>query len=321
MSANKDISIGLAGARGYVGRELLVLLEKHPRFRVDHLGSRQLEGKSLSDLIEGGRADIRFEALRENDMKDRQADAWILALPNGLAAPWVDAINTHAADTVILDLSGDHRFDDNWHYGLPEIDSEAPEGDPKRISNPGCYATAMQLALYPMYGRIKGTPRCFGVSGYSGAGTTPSDKNDPAVLKDNILAYAPVNHLHEREVTRHMDQQVHFMPHVASFFRGLLMTVDMELAKPMTAAEVLTLFRQSYSFEPLVHVQPDTPDMRDVRDQHHAVLGGFAVNEAGDRLVAYAALDNLLKGAATQAVQNLNIAFDLDPMTGIPQNI
>ena len=319
MSQTKDISVGLAGARGYVGRELLALLEAHPRFRVDHLGSRQLEGQALSDLIDGGRDDIRFEALRENDIKDRPCDAWILALPNGLSAPWVAEIDTHAPNTVVLDLSGDNRFDDDWHYGLPEIDSEAPEGNSKRISNPGCYATAMQLAIWPMLTRIKGTPRCFGVSGYSGAGTNPSDKNDPAVLKDNFLPYAPIGHLHEREVSRHLDHHVHFMPHVAAYFRGILMTVDMELKAPMTAAEVLTFYRQSYSFEPLIHVQPDAPDMRDVREKHGAVLGGFAVDDKGERLVVYCALDNLLKGAATQAVQNLNIAFGLDAMTGIPQ--
>ena len=103
----------------------------------------------------------------------------MLALPNGKAAPFVAAVDAVAPRTAIVDLCADYRFDDDWHYGLPELSRAGYEGQ-RRISNPGCYATAMQLAIAPMRDALAAPAQCFGVSGYSGAGTTPSDSNDPA---------------------------------------------------------------------------------------------------------------------------------------------
>src|SRR5690606_2748637 len=102
--------------------------------------------------------------------------------------------------------------------------------------NPGCYATAMQLAISPLLDRLAGPPQCFGVSGYSGAGSTPSDKNDVDKLRDNLMPYALADHLHEREVSRHLGVPVEFMPHVAPHFRGITMTVNMHLREPLALA-------------------------------------------------------------------------------------
>ena len=132
------------------------------------------------------------------------------------------------SETVIVDLSADHRFDDAWYYGLPELTRHAIAAN-ARISNPGCYATAMQLAIAPLTDQLAGPPQCFGVSGYSGAGTTPSDKNNPDKLRDNLMPYALVDHVHEREVSRQLGMPVEFMPHVAPHFRGITMTVNLWL--------------------------------------------------------------------------------------------
>ena len=123
----------------------------------------------------------------------------ILALPDGAAAPFIEALEQKAPHRIVIDLSADHRFDDAWAYGLPEL-NRAKIVNAKRIANPGCYATAMQLALAPLVDQLGGVPALFGVSGYSGAGTTPSPKNDVARLKDNLMPYSLVGHKHEREV-------------------------------------------------------------------------------------------------------------------------
>ena len=124
-------------------------------------------------------------------------------MPNGKAAGYVEAIEAAQATTLLLDLSADYRFDETWYYGLPELTRGKWRGQ-TRISNPGCYATAMQLSIAPLKDLLAAPPVCFGVSGYSGAGTTPSDKNNPEKLRDNLMPYALTGHMHEKEASRHL---------------------------------------------------------------------------------------------------------------------
>jgi N-acetyl-gamma-glutamyl-phosphate reductase len=200
---------------------------------------------------------------------------------------------------------------------LPELTRDRYAGQ-RRISNPGCYATAMQLAVAPMRNRLAGPVQCFGVSGYSGAGTTPSDKNDPDKLRDNLMPYALTGHIHEREVTRHLGHAVEFMPHVAPHFRGLTITANLHLSTAMTREQVVSIYRDAYRDEPLVRVLDDAPWVSRIAGRHHVEIGGFALSDDGRRLVVVSTEDNLLKGAATQALQNLNLAFGLAETTGLP---
>ena len=177
MSA-QGITVGIVGARGYVGVELLRLLQAHPHFCIGFASSRELVGRPLSALAPSLGDALLFESLDADAVAARGAHVVVLALPNGKAAPYVAAIDANRSETVIVDLSADYRFDHDWHYGLPELQNGEGSPTAKRISNPGCYATAMQLAIAPMRGELVGPVQCFGVSGYSGAGTTPSDKND-----------------------------------------------------------------------------------------------------------------------------------------------
>ncbi|HEX7770628.1 MAG TPA: N-acetyl-gamma-glutamyl-phosphate reductase, partial [Dokdonella sp.] len=209
----------------------------------------------------------------------------------------------------------DHRFGD-WHYGLPELTRGRYAGQ-RRIANPGCYATAMQLAIAPLRDELAGPPACFGVSGHSGAGTTPSDRNDPDKLRDNVMPYALADHLHEREVTRQLGIPVEFMPHVAPHFRGITMTVNLWLRQPMAIAAVRERYHRCYDAEPLVRIVEDAPWVSRIAGRHHAEIGGFTLAPGGRRVVVVATLDNLLKGAATQAMQNLNLAFGFDECTSI----
>ncbi|HRN62084.1 MAG TPA: N-acetyl-gamma-glutamyl-phosphate reductase [Luteimonas sp.] len=315
MSASK--TVGIVGARGHTGAELIRLITAHPGLDLAFVSSRELDGQRVADHIEGFAGELRYENLAHAQVGGKGADAVVLALPNGKAAELVAAIDAQAPGTVVVDLSADHRFDDAWYYGLPELTRERYAGQ-VRISNPGCYATAMQLAIAPMLDRLDGTPQCFGVSGYSGAGTSPSDKNNVELLRDNLMPYALVDHLHEREVSRQLEVPVAFMPHVAPHFRGIAMTTSLPLRGPVTVEEVRARYRERYADEPLVEVLDEAPWVSRIAGRHGVEIGGFTVSPDGRRLVLVSTLDNLLKGAATQAMQNLNLAFGFEELAGIP---
>jgi N-acetyl-gamma-glutamyl-phosphate reductase len=313
----KRRSIGLVGARGYTGAELIRLVSAHPGLEFDFVSSRELEGQRVADHVEGYHGDLRYVLFDFDQVAARALDAVVLALPNDKAAPYVQALDAAGGETVIVDLSADYRFDERWHYGLPEL-TRARYAGQKRISNPGCYATAMQLAIAPLAEALAGPPQCFGVSGYSGAGTTPSDKNDVEKLRDNLMPYSLVGHVHEREVSRHLGMPVEFMPHVAPHFRGITMTINLWLQQPMKRDEIIDRYRTFYANEPLVHIVDEAPWVSRIAGKDHAEIGGFALAPGGKRVVVVATLDNLLKGAATQALQNLNIALGFDEPVGIP---
>ncbi len=312
------ISIVVIGARGYTGAELLPLLYRHPEFKVLAVGSGSAVGQPVSAHVSGMEgSELVFSDIRPGSLGNYGSDACVLALPNGKAAGFVNALDDRKPDTVVVDLSADHRFDPGWAYGQPERFGGEVIGA-TRIANPGCYATAAQLALAPLLDLLVGTPAAFGVSGYSGAGKTPSRKNEAEVLKDNLLPYSLVDHLHEREVSHHIGREIRLLPHVASFFRGISLTVAAEVRQVLTETELLTTFREFYSAFPLVEVRAAVPEVKQVRGSHRVVLGGFSVSEKNPGQISIVAvLDNLLKGAATQAVQNLNLAFGLDAMTGL----
>lgn len=315
--SEKRTTIGLVGARGHVGSELIRLVDAHPRFELAFVSSREREGRAVREHEPGFAGDLRYVAYGPEDAAGQGVDALVLALPNGKAAPFVGAVDAKADDTRVIDLSADHRFDGAWYYGLPELTRARYAGE-RRISNPGCYATAMQLAIAPMLDVLDGAVQCFGVSGYSGAGTTPSDRNDPAQLRDNLMPYALAGHVHEREVSRQLGHAVEFMPHVAPHFRGLTITANLHLARAFDRGEVENRYRARYAAEPLVRIVDEAPWVSRIAGRHHVEIGGFTLSDDGRRLVVVATEDNLLKGAATQAVQNLNLAFELPETMGIP---
>ena len=315
-------TVGIVGARGHTGAELIRLLAGHPGFELAAVSSRELDGQRVGEHVPEYVGDLCYRSLAHEELGSLGLDAWILALPNGKSEACIASLATAAgepadAGPVIVDLSADHRFDDAWYYGLPELTRDGHEGQ-RHIANPGCYASAMQLAIAPMLGLLDGPVQCFGVSGYSGAGTTPSDRNDVDKLRDNLMPYALAGHVHEREVTRHLGLAVEFMPHVAPHFRGITLTANMHLHDPVTAGAVEAAYRARYEGEPLVRVSTEAPWVSRIAGRHGVEIGGFTVSADGHRLVVVATLDNLLKGAATQALQNLNLAFGYPEAQGIP---
>ena len=167
---------------------------------------------------------------------------------------------------------------------------------------------------------LQGLPRAFGVSGWSGAGRTPSSRNDPDRLKDNLLPYRLACHGHETEISNQLGLPLRFMPHVAPFFRGLSCTVNFHLCKPYSTKALMLLYSHWYANDKLVSVSTEPPEIRDVAHRYGCKIGGFAVDARNpNNFTVVAVLDNLLKGAATQAVQNINLMLALGEYEGLEE--
>jgi N-acetyl-gamma-glutamyl-phosphate reductase common form len=299
--------VGLVGARGFVGQELLTLLARDPTCEVVVVVSKGAAGQTLAGhtLVDVAPADLAAFRL----------DGVVLGLSNGQSGPWVKEIGE---GVVVVDLSADWRFhcspaEGSWTYGLVEKNRAALQGT-TRIANPGCYSTAAQLALLPFHDVME-RAHVFGVSGYSGAGSTPSRKNDTALLHDNLMPYDLLGHTQEKEMRAHADVDVRFLPHVAPFFRGITCTIAIDLRAPLSQADALARLRSRYEQEPLVRVVDGEPLVKDAVGLHSVQIGGLKVE--GTRLVVVATIDNLLKGAATQALQNLHLGLGLPELSGI----
>ncbi len=318
LSSTKTDSLGVIGARGYVGRELIRLLDAHPVLETTIAVSRELAGQSVASEYGVASGALSFSSSYE-PQKDECPEVVVLGLPNGHAREVVREIEAAGASPrVIIDLSADFRFDDLWVYAIPELHTERLSGA-TRIANPGCYATAIQLALAPILDHLASTPHCFGVSGYTGAGTSPSDKNDAETLATGILPYTLAAHTHEREVTRHLARDIRFAPAVAGYPRGITLTALIDLEEPRTKVELEHIYASHYQDHPLIHIDTTAmPRVQSVVHTNSAHIGGITIDpEYPTRAAVVCVLDNLLKGAASQAIQNINLALDLPPLTGL----
>ena len=206
-----------------------------------------------------------------------EIDCWVMALPNGVCKPFVDAIEEGKGknNSVIVDLSADYRFDNSWTYGLPELVNRSNIAKATRISNPGCYATAAQLGIAPLVSFLSAAPTVFGVSGYSGAGTKPSPKNNVENLRDNLIPYSLTDHIHEREISSQLGAEVAFIPHVASWFQGISHTISIPLNQTMTSRDVRQLYQERYAGEKLVKITGEAPSVKDISGKHGVAIGGF----------------------------------------------
>jgi N-acetyl-gamma-glutamyl-phosphate reductase / acetylglutamate kinase len=337
-SSNPNPSrVALIGARGYTGKALIDLFNHHPNIDLRHVSSRELAGQKLQGYE---KREITYENLSPEDVRRMEGkgdiDCWVMALPNGVCKPFVDAIDSASGDSVIVDLSADYRFDPSWTYGLPELVDRSKIAKATRISNPGCYATAAQLGIAPIIPYLGGQPTVFGVSGYSGAGTKPSPKNNVENLTNNIIPYSMTNHIHEKEMSSQLDIDIAFIPHVAVWFQGITHTINLPLNQEMTSRDVRNIYQERYAGERLLKIIGDIPLVKSISGRHGVEIGGFAVHSSGKRVVIVATIDNLLKGAATQCLrkclaetmiytakanrilENMNLALGYSEYEGIP---
>ncbi|WWC64034.1 N-acetyl-gamma-glutamyl-phosphate reductase [Kwoniella dejecticola CBS 10117] len=335
--------VALIGARGYTGQNLISLIDNHPHLDLTHVSSRELAGLPLKEYK---KSDVSYSNLSVQDVgkmaENNEVDAWVMALPNGICKPFVDAIDAASqkgGKGVIVDLSADYRFEKDWTYGLPELYGREESKRSTRISNPGCYATNTQLLLAPLMQHLdpQAMPSVFGISGFSGAGTKSGEKDAegrpktvPKISAEDlglsVRPYTLTDHIHERESANHLstllpennDFKLAFVPNVAPWFSGIISVLTAPLNKTFRASEIFELYDEKYANERLITLGKTVPDVRDAEGKHGWRMGGVQVHSSGKRVVVVGALDNLLKGAATQCLQNLNNALGYDELAGIP---
>ncbi len=341
----KKIKIGIIGGTGYTGVELLRILVGHPNAELCFITSRSENGKAVSELFPNlrGFTDLSFSV---PDVKDYQdCDVVFSATPNGIAMQHARELIENG--TKLIDLAADFRIKDievweKWYgmqhacpelveqavYGLPEINRQYIKSA-EIIANPGCYPTATTLGFLPLVKNnlVKLTSLIADTkSGITGAGRGASVANLYSETADSFKAYAVAGHRHHPEISQTLanfsnrnDVNLTFVPHLTPMLRGIHATLYADLIDSSQSIEELqTLFQQAYEDEPFVDVMPlgSNPDTRSVKSSNTCRI---AVHKAGgsNKLVILSVIDNLTKGAAGQAVQNMNLMFDLDESVGL----
>ncbi len=336
--------IGIVGATGYAGLELLRLLSGHPGVELTHLVSQSYEGQRIEDVYPSLRGCVSMQL----DAVDYPAlaaacDIVFTALPHGAAA---DAITQLiAGGTKVVDLSADFRYQDpnvyaQWYkqahknpellkeavYGLTEIHREAIKKS-RLVGNPGCYTTCAILALAPLLGQGIVNPDNLIVdakSGVSGAGAKPSSTVHFCEVGESLKAYSVATHRHTSEIEQELSLAagrnivLSFTPHLLPIKRGILSTIYANLAPGKTAGDAMAAYQSAYADEPFVTVykQGDLPEIKHINGSNRCAIG-FTLDERLNRLVIVSCLDNLIKGAAGQAIQNMNLLLGLDETMGL----
>jgi len=313
--------VGVLGASGYAGRELSALILRHPMLSLAFAAANEQRGTTAR--IAG--RDVPFIAA--DDVSLSQAELVFSALPHGASKEWVGRIRE--AGVRAIDLSADLRPGNGCEgiaYGLTELNRESVRGA-SLVANPGCYPTSILVALAPLFERglvaDGATIIANSASGVSGAGNSPKRELLFGEIAENYRAYGVGNthrHLNEMSATLQSwgaNADLVFTPHLLPIARGILSTITVPLSRPID--DVLAPWREAYANEPFIEVSDEQPTLRDVVYRNVVRIGATAI--AATRtpmLLVTSAIDNLLKGAAGQAVQNANLMLGLDETAGLP---
>ncbi len=297
----RPLAAGVIGASGYAGAELVRLLSDHPTLRPAVLQARS-DGFDAIDAKAASACDVVF-----------------LALPHGES----QAIGTELLelDTQVVDLGSDFRVD-GWTYGMPELHRESIRVA-RAVANPGCYATAAILGLAPLVaaGLIDGVVHLDGKSGVTGAGRSPSEKTHLPELYNGITPYSVTGHRHLAEIEQELSSiagaplAATFVPHLLPTSRGLLVTAHVRLLQPLDQADLDDLYRARYDGEPFVRLGGHPAPQR-LAGTNVCWVNAWVDERTGSVLVE-SALDNLVKGAAGQAIQNANIMLGVEERAGL----
>lgn len=318
---SSKIKIGVAGGAGYTGGELLRLLINHPYAEIAFVHSRSNAGEPVSkvhtDLL--GDTDLRFAAELSDDI-----DVLFLCVGHGEAKTFLKG-NAIAAHVAIIDLSQDYRLAKDategeraFVYGLPELNKTQIQAA-KNIANPGCFATAIQLALLPLaQAGLLNDVHATGITGSTGAGQKPTATSHFSWRANNIEAYKSLTHQHLKEIRQSLAQlqpatpSVNFIPWRGDFTRGIYVTAYSDSS--LTEAEAYKLYNDYYAAHPFTHVSNSMINMKQVVNTSKCLLH---LEVAAGKLIVHSAIDNLLKGASGQAVQNMNLMFGLAEDAGL----
>ena len=326
------VTVGVAGATGYAGQELVRLLARHPHARlVAAMGSSGSSPRrtlpALARFWDAPVPPLDVEALA------RDCQAVFLALPEDASAEVAPDLVGHGVR--VFDLSGAFRLRDaaaraRWYpktaslpdttaYGLPERQRGALT-TARLVSCPGCYPTAAVLALAPLAaaGLVQGDIVVDAKSGVSGAGKAPSERTHFSECHGSVSAYGVFGHRHGAEMEQELGLAVTFVPHLVPLDRGILTTIYARVPAAVDSSVLDRLYEEAYGNAPFVRLTGETlPVIKQVAHTNFCDIG-WKLDAATGRLVVVSVIDNLLKGAGGQAVQNFNIAFDFDERAGLP---
>jgi N-acetyl-gamma-glutamyl-phosphate reductase len=341
MATGKRHRAAVIGGSGYGGAELIRRLLVHPDVELVRVASIDLVGEPLSaaDPAFEGLTELRFEGISPGEAA-REMDVVLLGLPHTVAADKVPEVAA-LPGVKLVDMSGDFRLKDaaayaRWYghehpcperlsdfvYGLPELNRERIR-KARFVASPGCFATTIELALLPLAkaGLLEGVVHVQGITGSSGSGVAPSAGTHHPVRANNLRTYKPLEHQHVPEITEALaaagakDLALRFVPVSAPLVRGIFATAFVELPEEWTQARLEALYRETYAGEPFVRVpRRRLPEVAAVSGSNHAEVGVAAgPARAGRRTVTlFGATDNLVKGGAGQAIQNMNLMLGLD---------
>lgn len=311
-------TVGIIGANGYTGSELIRLLAFHPHVTLSFLYSRSNSGTRISDLY----PDLTTVCEMVLTDKPKDVDILFLCLPHKESQNWLTQ-NSVKEETLVIDLGNDFRLEGNFGnrdfiYGLPEINKKQLMGA-KSIANPGCFATAIQLALLPLAEKgMLNEVFTTGITGSTGAGQSLQATTHFTWRNDNVSAYKTLTHQHVDEILQQLiafnnkEVTLNFVPWRGDFARGIFtsstMKTDLELE------DIEQLYQDFYAEEPFVTVSRKAVDLKQVVNTNRCVI---QIEKSGNVVVIHSAIDNLLKGASGQAVQNMNLAMNWEENAGL----
>lgn len=331
------INVAIIGAAGYTGGELIRLLLRHPSVGERHIAAvstshvGQPVANAHPDLV--GETSLTFTAHRNDFNATRndftaghsEPDVIFLCLGHSKSRVWIDEHKgSIASSTRVIDLSVDFRTDTTWTYGLPEFQRDTIRTS-QRIANPGCFATCIELALLPLRDSLDADVFVTALTGSTGAGQAPSDTTHFSWRANNIEVYKAFDHQHLPEIhsvlgtgtnatsgTTPATPDIVLVPMRGSWTRGILASCIVRTA--LSQDEALSLYRKRYEDHPFTHVVDDLPDVKRVVGTNKCVIG---MQKSGNHLLVVSVIDNLLKGASGQAVQNMNIMCGFEETDGL----
>lgn len=320
MSTQKKIRIGIIGGAGYTGGETIRLLLNHSQAELVFIHSRSNAGNPLYSA----HPDLKGETeLKFTDTLQQDVDVIFLCLGHGESKKFL-AENSFAESVRVIDLSQDFRLGETVNgrtfvYGLPEMNKSAIL-QAKNIANPGCFATAIQLGLLPLAkAGVLSEVFATGITGSTGAGQKLQDTTHFTWRANNISAYKTLTHQHLKEINRSLKQlqpgfnaPINFIPWRGDFARGIF--VSSCISTSLSLDEVQSLYKEFYNGHPFTIVSDETIDLKQIVNTNKCLIG---IEKEGDKVVIHSAIDNLLKGASGQAVQNMNLMFGLNEDAGL----
>ena len=319
-SYTPKIRVGIFGGAGYTGGELIRLLVHHPEAEIVFVNSESHAGKAVTDVHEGlyGDTDLLFTA----EPLWTETDVVFFCFGHGKSAAFL-AEHSISDSIKIIDLAQDFRLaapGNDYVYGLPEL-NRASIATASHVANPGCFATCIELALLPaaQLGLLNDDVAVNAITGSTGAGQKPSATTHFSWRQNNISVYKPFGHQHLPEIYQSLQQlqsdltaSIDFIPYRGDFARGIFATTVVRTEKDIT--EIAEAYRTFYADTPFTHCVDTPPDLKQVVNTNKALVH---IEKFGNKLLVTSCIDNLLKGASGQAVQNMNIMFGLDETAGL----